>query len=242
MVETVGLAITISTCFGVVVVASIVAGMLVSSPRATVLSMNKITKRSSKETIPARRGRPRSEAADRAILEAALTLMAREGYARMSVDAVAAEAGVSKPTLYLRYPSKAALATAALEHVREQTAPRATGDTRADLVALLRHFRAGVERPFGMALVGTVLAEEHHTPELFAQFRARLVEPRRRMLRGVLERACACGELAAEADLESAVNMLVGSYYASYLTGRVPRDWAERTVAAVMLSISTDRI
>ena len=122
--------------------------------------------------------------------------MARDGYARMSVDAVAAEAGVSKPTLYLRYPSKAALATAALAHVREQTAPRETGDTRADLVALLRHFRAGVERPFGMAMIGTVLAEEHHTPELFAEFRGRLVEPRREMLRALLERAQLRGELA----------------------------------------------
>jgi AcrR family transcriptional regulator len=197
--------------------------------------VDKITKRSSKETIPARRGRPRSEAADRAILEAALTLMAREGYARMSVDAVAAEAGVSKPTLYLRYPSKAALATAALAHMRERTAPRETGDTRADLVALLRHFRAGVERPFGMAMVGTVLAEEHHTPELFAEFRRRLVEPRRQMLRRVLERAEVRGELADDADLDIAVNALIGSYYAGYLAGKaMPRDWPERTVQLVL--------
>lgn len=181
--------------------------------------------------MPARRGRPRSEAADRAILEAALALMARDGYARMSVDAVAAEAGVSKPTLYLRYPSKAALATAALAHAREVTAPEETGDTRADLVAQLRHFRAGIERPFGMAMLGTVLAEEHHNPELLAQFREHVVEPRRRMLRSVLHRAQERGELAAGADLETAVNALVGSYYATYLAGRaVPRDWAQRAV------------
>jgi AcrR family transcriptional regulator len=160
--------------------------------------------------------------------------MARDGYARMSVDAVAAGAGVSKPTLYLRYPSKAALATAALAHVRHQTTPRETGDTRADLVALLRHFRSGVERPFGMAMVGTVLAEEHHTPELFTQFRQRLVEPRRQMLGGVLERAKARGEVADDADLETAVNMLVGSYYANYLAGPVPRDWAERAVELIL--------
>ncbi len=161
--------------------------------------------------------------------------MARDGYARMSVDAVAAEAGVSKPTLYLRYPSKAALATAALAHVREQTAPRETGDTRADLVALLRHFRAGVERPFGMAMIGTVLAEEHHTPELFAEFRGRIVEPRREMLRALLERAQLRGELADGADVETAVNMLIGSYYAGYLAGgRVPRDWPERAVDLIL--------
>ena len=166
--------------------------------------------------------------------------MARDGYARMSVDAVAAEAGVSKPTIYLRYPSKAALATAALAHVREQTAPRETGDTRADLVALLRHFRAGVERPFGMAMIGTVLAEEHHTPELFAEFRGRLVEPRREMLRALLERAQLRGELADDADLETAVNMLVGSYYAGYLAdSKIPRDWPERAVDLVLSSLTS---
>jgi AcrR family transcriptional regulator len=168
--------------------------------------------------------------------------MARDGYARMSVDAVAAEAGVSKPTLYLRYPSKAALATAALAHVREQTAPRETGDTRADLVALLRHFRAGVERPFGMAMVGTVLAEEHHIPELFAEFRRRLVEPRRRMVRSVLEGARARGELRTGVDLETAVNALVGSYYAGYLAGgRAPRDWPERTVELILNGLLDDK-
>jgi AcrR family transcriptional regulator len=197
--------------------------------------VNKITERSSKENIPARRGRPRSQAADRAILEAALALMARDGYARMSVDAVAAEAGVSKPSLYLRYPSKAALATAALAHLREQTAPAETGDTHADLVAQLRQFRKGIERPFGMAMLGTVLAEEHHTPELLAHFREHVVRPRRRMLRSVLEQAQARGELRADADLDTAVAMLIGSYYAHYLAGApIARNWPEQAVRLIL--------
>jgi AcrR family transcriptional regulator len=206
------------------------------------MTVNKITKRSSKETIPARRGRPRSEATDRAILEAALALMARKGYARMSVEAVAAEAGVGKPTLYLRYPGKAALATAVLAHLREQTAPRETGETRADLVAQLRHFRQGIERPFGMSMLGTVLAEEHYTPELLAQFREHVVEPRRRMLRSVLEGAQARGELAVDADLEWAVNALVGSFYASYLAGSaIPRDWPQRVVELILEGLASDK-
>jgi len=197
--------------------------------------VDKITKRSSKGNIPAPRGRPRSGAADRAILEAALALMARDGYTRMSVDAVAAEAGVSKPTVYLRYPSKAALATAALAHLREQAAPAETGDTHADLVAQLRHFREGIERPYGMTMLGTVLAEEHHTPELLEQFRAHVVQPRRRMLRSVLEHAQARGELRADVDLDTAVNMLIGSYYAHYLAGTaIAADWPERAVRLVL--------
>jgi Tetracyclin repressor-like, C-terminal domain len=127
----------------------------------------------------------------------------------------------------------------ALAHLREQTAPAETGDTRADLVAQLRHFRDGIERPFGMAMFGTVLAEEHHNPELLAQFREHVVEPRRRMLRSVLEGARARGELAADADLESAVNSFIGSFYASYLAGAaVPRDWPRRVVELILDGVS----
>ena len=108
-----------------------------------------------------------------------MKVMARSGYAGMSIEEVAAEAGVSRPTIYLRYPGKAELATAALASYRDRGRPQETGDTRADLVARLRHFRRGVERPFGMAMIGSVLAEEHATPELLALFRERVVEPRR---------------------------------------------------------------
>src|SRR5215216_6900338 len=93
-------------------------------------------------------GRPRSADVDRRILRAAMRVMAREGYAGMSIEEVAAEAGVSRPTIYLRYPGKAELATAALASYRHVGRPEETDDTHSDLVARLRHFRRGVERPF----------------------------------------------------------------------------------------------
>ena len=181
------------------------------------------------------RGRPRSEAVDAAILDAAMAEMAERGYARMSVDAVAARAGVGKPTIYLRHASKAELATAALAAFQQRALPRPTGDTRADLVALLRHLRRGVERPFGMAMIGTVLAEEAHTPELLALFRERLVAPRRAALRRVLDAARDRGELREDADLDAAVAALVGAYYARYLDGRpFPRRWPTPVVDVVL--------
>ena len=68
-----------------------------------------------------------------------------------------------------------------------------------------------------MALIGTVLAEEAHTPELLALFRERLVVPRRQMLRAILDRAKRRGELRRGANLDAAVNLLVGAFYARYL-------------------------
>ena len=161
--------------------------------------------------------------------------MAERGYARMSIDAIAARAGVSKPTIYLRHAGKAELATAALAAFQQRALPRPTGDTRADLVAILRHLRRGVERPFGMAMIGTVLAEEEHTPELLSLFRQRLVAPRRAALRGVLEAARDSGKLRDDADLDAAVAALVGAYYAQYLAGRpFPRRWPAPVVDVVL--------
>jgi AcrR family transcriptional regulator len=164
-------------------------------------------------------GRPRSERVDEAILAAALAELGERGYARMTVDAVAARAGVSKPTIYLRHPTKADLATAAIASMRAQPRPEPTDDVRADLLAHLRLLRAGLERPNGMAMLGTVLAEEHDTPELLALFRERLVAPRRRELRAVLEAARDRGDLRPDADVEVAVNALVGAFFARYLAG-----------------------
>jgi AcrR family transcriptional regulator len=171
-------------------------------------------------STPARApGRPRSEQVDDAILAAARAELAARGYARMTVDAVAARAGVSKPTIYLRHPTKAELATAAIASMRVQPRPAPTDDLRADLIAHLRLLRAGLVRPNGMTMLGTVLAEENDTPELLALFRKRLVAPRRRELRAVLEAARDRGELRPGANLDIAVSALVGAFFARYLAG-----------------------
>lgn len=184
------------------------------------------------------RGRPRSPEVDLGILRAAMRVMARKGYAGMTIDEVAAEARVSRPTIYLRYPGKAELATAALAAYRDLGRPDETGDTRADLISRLRHFRKGIERPFGMAMLGSILTEEHSTPELLALWRERLVKPRRAELREVLEHARERGELREGGDVEAAVNMLIGSYYAQYLAGNpFPDDWPEAVVDAVLAGL-----
>jgi AcrR family transcriptional regulator len=170
-----------------------------------------------------------------------MRVMARGGYAGMSIEEVAAEAGVSRPTIYLRYPGKAELATAALASYRDRGRPEETGDTWEDLVARLRHFRRGVERPFGMAMIGSVLAEEHATPVLLSLFRERVVEPRRDEVREVLEHARERGELREDADLEAAVNALVGSYYAQYLAGDpFPEDWPEAVVRTILYGLKKE--
>lgn len=181
-----------------------------------------------------RRGRPRDLSIDEVILRVALDQMSIEGYGGMSMDRVAAMAGVTKPTLYRRWKSKADLATAALAQLQAREPVPDTGSARSDLISLLRGFQRSLLRPNGMAMIGTLLAEEHRTPELIALFRDRIVRPRREMIQHILVSARREGAVHPDADLEAAGNLLVGSFYARYLVGdMVPPEWPERIVAVV---------
>jgi AcrR family transcriptional regulator len=187
---------------------------------------------------PRRAGRPRSPARDRAIVEAAIHLLSTQGYARMSMDGVAARAGVSKATIYLRYAGKADLATAAIAHLRETGRPEVTGDLRADLLAQLRQARRNAERVTVMALVGTCLSEERHTPELLRLFRERIMQPRRAIYRRLIEDAAADGRIAPVADPDAVVDLISGAYQARYLAGDpFPDGWEERVVDAAMAAL-----
>jgi len=184
-------------------------------------------------------GRPRDAETEARILQAALRLLAEQGYSRMSLDAVAAESGSSKPTIYRRWNSKAALATAALNTLQLAEPPADTGSTVGDLTRTLENFSRSLLRPNGMSLIGTVLAEEAHTPELLALFRARLVATRRNMLQSILLRAQKRKELRRAVNLDCVVNMLIGAFYARYLaTSTVPPDFARELVAIIWPGIA----
>ncbi len=92
-----------------------------------------------------------------------------------------------------------------------------------------------------MALLGTLLAEETRRPELLERFRARLSEPRRQALRAALKDGIDAGQLPADLDVEIAVTMLVGSYYARCVShGTIPANWSRRVLAQVWPK--TDRV
>ncbi|MFF4652863.1 TetR/AcrR family transcriptional regulator [Streptomyces sp. NPDC001380] len=190
-------------------------------------------------------GRPRCPRKDAAILDAALALLARRGFTRMTLDEVARTAGVSKATIHLRWRSKSALAAAALGTLRPRTAPPAAApdaapapltaaDLHADLCAQLADFAAALRRAGGTALVGTCLAEEQHTPELLGLLREHAVRPRLAALRATLDRARREG-VGAAADPDALASALLGAVCADHLAGRdAGEDWAGRTVAAVL--------
>ncbi|MAM84743.1 MAG: TetR family transcriptional regulator [Acidobacteria bacterium] len=184
-------------------------------------------------------GRPRDPGVNEKILKAALRQLAHDGYARMSMDAVASEAGVTKPTVYRRWSSKADLATAALAELQEDGPTPSTGSASSDLRTVLTTLQETLYQTNGMAIIGAVLVEQSHTPDLITFFRKRIVRPRRMKLRQVLEEAEKRGELRPKADIDAAVNMLIGSFYAYYLTSeKMPQAWARRIVDTVWKGIA----
>lgn len=185
------------------------------------------------QTIP--RGRPRSAAIDEAVLAAARRLLSEGGYAGLSFAAVAEEAGTTRPAVYRRWPTKAALAEEAMASypVDDPRAPARARGPFDDLVAELADFRRGVSMPGRLSLVGTML-QTTTAPDAAARYRARVIAPRRARLRAVLERAAAAGLIDRAADLEVALTMLTGSWYARCLAGaQEPADWPRRTAALV---------
>jgi AcrR family transcriptional regulator len=177
--------------------------------------------------------RPRDAEIDEAVLDATIALLGELGYEAMSVSAVAEAAGTTRQAVYRRFPSKADLATAAIAALGGDAVPEPTDSPFEDLVAELRAFRIGVLRPNGVSLVGTML-QDGADPELVRLYRRRVVEPRRRRIRVVLERGVAAGDLVGDGDLDLAAAACTGSLYALVLAARRPRrDWPEATATLV---------
>jgi AcrR family transcriptional regulator len=180
-------------------------------------------------------GRPRDASIDGRVLEIARRQLAEHGYEGLSLAAVADEACTTRPALYRRWPGKAELATAAIAALSAADTREPTGDPYADLVTELRAFRTGVTRPDGLSLVGTML-QRGTDPELLRLYRKRLVTPRRRRLRAILERAVTQGLLPG-GDLDLAVASLTGSFYALALAGTIPTGWPVRAAAHAWRSL-----
>jgi AcrR family transcriptional regulator len=161
------------------------------------------------ESAPRSPGRPRSARADEAIIDAVLDLLADGSTIEsLSIEAIAAKAGVGKATIYRRWSGKQALLVDALRNLKGQP-PKPTGaSVREDLVLLL----SGIGRnpdPRATKIMPCLVPELHRSPEQYAIYQE-IVQPRRELTREVLRRGVATGELRPDLDVELAMVMLTG--------------------------------
>jgi AcrR family transcriptional regulator len=169
-------------------------------------------------------GRPRSTQADVAILHAALELLAAHGYSALTMEAVRERSGVGKATLYRRYGSKEELVRAAIVHLNSDIPlPEDTGSIGGDFAATAANVLAGAARTGALTLMPRLLSEVTGDPEMHALFHEHLVEPRRRVVRGIVERAKARGEIRADVDTDVAIDLMVGPFiYRMIISGGDP--------------------
>jgi AcrR family transcriptional regulator len=186
---------------------------------------------------PSGRGRPLSDATERAILQATTGLLAERGLSAMTIEEVAARAHVGKASIYRRWSSKGTLAFDAFvtDFLERQPLPD-TGNLRGDLLGLLRAWVRAVRQPVTGRTLRGLVGEVQRDPELADAWRERFVTPMRARHDAVLRRAIERGQLAPEANTGLLLDLLYGPAYHRLLHGHLPLDdaFAEDVVAVIM--------
>ncbi|MFI7386736.1 TetR/AcrR family transcriptional regulator [Streptomyces sp. NPDC049813] len=193
----------------------------------------------------AARGRPRSEAAEQAIVEGVIALL-EDGVplADLSIERIARTAGVGKATIYRRWSGKDELFVDVLRSIEAPDPDLPGTSLRDDLVRLLDHLRRRGLDMRRSALLHNVFAQMKTLPRLWHAYHEIVIEPRRRLMHDVLRRGVADGELPAGTDIELAGDLLAGPMLLrSVLRADAPLadDLAERIVDLALAGLRPGR-
>jgi AcrR family transcriptional regulator len=192
---------------------------------------------------PRGRGRPRSDASQRAILDATRRLLEERGFVGLTMEEVALRAGVGKTTIYRRWPTKGTLAFEAfmLEFLAQQPLPD-TGNLRDDLLASLRSWIRAVKGTVtGRTLVG-LIAEVQRDPELAEVWREKFVAPVRAQHRLMIAKAIDRHEIDATTDVDVTLDLVFGAGYHRLLQSHLPLNdkFARSVVDVIVRGLVTD--
>lgn len=157
---------------------------------------------------------------------AAEELLARDGFDRMSVDAIAQRAGASKATIYRWWQNKAAIVVEALlTAIEPEVAVPDSGDPARDLETLMRR----TIHLFGSdkgRMIAVLIGRGQSDPEIAEAYRTHLLGPRRAAVRPIIERGIAAGLFRDDIDIEVAIDLIYGPLYERLLLGHAPLDEA----------------
>jgi AcrR family transcriptional regulator len=194
-------------------------------------------------------GRPRSAQAHKAILNSTLELLAEEGFQGLSIEEVAARAGVGKTTIYRRWSSKEELVIDAINAVQVDLSMVDTGNFRNDLVTLFKTaYQSMMASPLLEQLVVKIIGEYQTNPEIFQVFITQLLVPRFQQFRRMVEQAQARNEIRRDIDWTLIIELVSGSLYFHWIITRfivssssfTPDEWVEQMIDIVMQGIGTN--
>ncbi|MEU7103672.1 TetR/AcrR family transcriptional regulator [Streptomyces sp. NPDC046215] len=186
-------------------------------------------------------GRPRDGRIDAAVPAAVMAILGESGYAGLTLEAVAARAGTSKPALRRRWPSRQHLVVDALVATVPAAPAADTGCTHCDLVAGIGALGQAFGAPLGRRVLPALAADLADTPELESAFLDRFFHPRRAPAADALRRGIRRGEVRADADIDLLLDMLVSTTSYRVLFGHLPATpaLAEQVVKVVMAGAAT---
>jgi AcrR family transcriptional regulator len=189
-------------------------------------------------------GRPRDPALDETIILATRARLVRDGYSRMTLGDIAADAGVSRPTLYRRWSNKLELVADALDYgFRKQRdlydLNLSSSGPREALVEAVRRLDPAYYNPDAMVLMGNFAGEVIHTPELLEMLREHAVEPRVTLVENVLSELQTGGSVARNIDKRTIATMCFGAYFGAFYRGDPKEEIPERVVAVLWPIIAT---
>jgi AcrR family transcriptional regulator len=190
------------------------------------------------ERVERRSGRPRSEDADRAIISATLDLLGEVGVTPLSIEGVAARAGVGKATVYRRWPNKEALIVDAMATLKGPLPRPAGRSLREDVMILLDSQMAGYEAARQRRIYACFMGEVGRHPELARRYINTVIEPRREVMRGVLRAAVARGELRDDLDLELMLHVITAPIL--HWTMRDPERPLDKSLANRFLDVTLE--
>jgi AcrR family transcriptional regulator len=194
------------------------------------------------ESSPRPPGRPRDPEADRAILDAALQCFIDDGYEGMSIESVAARAGVGKTTIYRRWPSKRELIVAAIETLFGDLRVPDTGDVRADLTSLMHHAHVFLTKTKAGEVLPRMVAELAAGTPLGRTYLEKVMRPRLQGIVEALEAAKRRGELRADLDDHLALASIIGSMMFLRITRTLPKtkgDLPDRLITQLIEGMRT---
>lgn len=165
-----------------------------------------------------KRGRPSDESIDRALIESARAEFDERGCHAMSMESIAVRAGVSKVSLYRRWPSKSAIIAELFGLMGEESSTEDRGSLEADIRALLERFMLSSGAASAGRIVMRTVGEIAGDPELLALYREKLFAPRIEQMRVIVKRAQARGELRPGLPTDIACAMVAGPLFLYYLT------------------------
>src|SRR6478736_8539447 len=183
-------------------------------------------------------GRPRDPSLDEAIIVATRARLVRDGYSRMTLGDIAADAGVSRPTLYRRWDTKLELVADALDYGFRKQRDQYDIDLsrlapREAFVEAVRRLDPAYFNPDAMVLMGNFAGEVIHTPELLEMLREHAVEPRVTLVENVLSQLQADGAVSEDIDKHTIATMCFGSYFGAFYRGDRREEIPENVVAVL---------